>query len=83
MKKGEVKQFQVVFNPEYANNKNVTWKSSNQDVAFVDDAGKVTAIGNGETDITATSEEGGFTATCKVTVSQAGGGSVGTLVNNS
>ena len=73
MKKGEVKQFQVVFNPEYANNKNVTWKSSNTAVALVDDAGKVTAIGNGETDITATSEEGGFTATCKVTVSQVAG----------
>ena len=42
-------------------------------VALVDDAGKVTAIGNGETDITATSEEGGFIATCKVTVSQVAG----------
>ena len=70
MKKGETKQFKVVFDPEYAQNKNVTWKSSNPAVALVDDAGKVTAIGNGETDITATSQEGGFIATCKVTVSQ-------------
>ena len=70
MKKGETKQFKVVFDPEYAQNKNVTWKSSNPDVATVDNAGKVTSKGNGETDITATSEEGGFTATCKVTVSQ-------------
>ena len=83
MRRGDVKQFQVVFNPEYANNKNVTWKSSNTAVALVDDSGKVTAIGNGETDIIATSEEGGFTATCKVTVSQVAGGGVGTLVNNS
>ena len=70
MKKGETKQFKVVFDPEYAQNKNVTWKSSNPAVATVDNAGKVTSKGNGETDITATSEEGGFTATCKVTVSQ-------------
>lgn len=70
IRKGDVKQFQVVFDPEYATNKNVTWKSSNPAVALVDNAGKVTAIGNGEADITATSEEGGFTATCKVTVSQ-------------
>ena len=73
MKKGETKQIQVVFNPEYAQNKNVTWKSSDPAVATVDNAGTVTAVWNGEADITATSEEGGFTATCKVTVSQVAG----------
>ncbi|MBR5175165.1 MAG: Ig-like domain-containing protein [Bacteroidales bacterium] len=70
MIKGEAKQFQVVYNPDYAANKKVTWKSSDPAVATVDDAGIVTAVWNGEADITATSEEGGFTATCKVTVSQ-------------
>ena len=70
MKKGEAKQLQVVFDPEYAENKNVTWKSSDPAVATVDDAGKVTAVWNGETTVTATSQEGGFTATCSVTVSQ-------------
>ena len=70
MKKGETKQFQVVYDPEYAENRNVTWKSSNPAAAKVDDTGKVTAVGNGEADITATSQEGGFTATCKVTVTQ-------------
>lgn len=48
MRRGDVKQFQVVFNPEYAQNKNVTWKSSDPAVALVDDSGKVTAIGNGK-----------------------------------
>ena len=73
MKKGETKQIQVVFDPEYANNKNVTWESSDPAVASVDNAGTVTAVWNGEADITATSQEGGFTATCKVTVSQVAG----------
>ena len=70
MKKGETKQIQVVFDPEYATNKNVTWKSSDPAVVTVDNTGTVTAVWNGEADITATSQEGGFTATCKVTVSQ-------------
>ena len=76
MKKGETKQIQVVFDPEYANNKNVTWESSDPAVATVDNAGTVTAVWNGEADITATSQEGGFTATCKVTVSQQAGAQI-------
>ena len=76
MKKGETKQIQVVFDPEYANNKNVTWESSDPAVATVDNAGSVTAVWNGEADITATSQEGGLTATCKVTVSQQAGAQI-------
>ncbi|MBR1927204.1 MAG: Ig-like domain-containing protein, partial [Bacteroidales bacterium] len=76
MKKGDVKQIQVSYYPEYAENKKVTWKSSNPAAATVDSDGKVTAVWNGETEITATSQEGGFTATCKVTVSQQEGAQV-------
>lgn len=55
--------------PDNATNKNVTWRSNNADVATVDN-GTVTAVGAGETDITVTTEDGGKTATCHVTVTQ-------------
>ena len=46
-----------------------TWSSSNTSVATVDENGKVTAIGEGECDITATSaNDAGITATVRVTV---------------
>ena len=55
--------------PADATNKKVTWKSSDAAVATVDAAGKVTAVKAGEATITVTTEDGGKTATCKVTVS--------------
>ncbi len=53
--------------PEDATNKNVTWASSDSTVATVDN-GTVTAKAVGTTTITVTTEDGGFTATCTVTV---------------
>ena len=53
--------------PENADNKNVIWSSSNEEIATVED-GVVTAIKEGETTITAKTEDGGKTAECKVTV---------------
>lgn len=55
--------------PKDAANKKVTWKSSNAAIASVDANGKVTGVKAGEATITVTTEEGGKTATCKVTVS--------------
>ena len=54
--------------PADATNKNVTWKSSDATVATVDDNGKVTGGAAGEAPITVTTEDGGKTATCKVSV---------------
>ena len=54
--------------PENATNKNITWKSSNASVATVDENGLVTAVSEGETTITVTTEEGKLIATCTVTV---------------
>lgn len=53
--------------PDDATNKNVTWESSNEKVAKVDN-GKVTAISTGNAKITVTTVEGTKTATCTVTV---------------
>ncbi len=55
--------------PWTATNDNVTWTSDNEGVATVDENGKVTGIGNGAAIITVTTEDGGFTATCEVSVS--------------
>ena len=55
--------------PADTGNKNVTWSSSDETVATVDNAGKVTAIAAGTTTITVTTEDSGKTATCEVTVS--------------
>ena len=53
--------------PEDAVNKNVAWSSSTPAVATVE-AGKVTAVKAGTSTITVTTEDGGMTATCEVTV---------------
>ena len=53
--------------PSNASNKNVTWKSNNTGVATVDN-GVVTAVSAGEATITVTTEDGGLTASCVVTV---------------
>ena len=54
--------------PDGAQNKNVSWISSNDAVATVDSNGLVTAVAAGEVTITVTSEDGSKTATCSVTV---------------
>ncbi len=54
--------------PENATNKTVSWSSSDNMIAAVDESGTVKAIKKGTADITVTTEDGGFTAVCKVTV---------------
>ena len=54
--------------PENASGKNVTWSSSDTFVATVDENGKVTAVKEGQATITVTTEDGGKTAKCEVTV---------------
>ena len=57
--------------PEDATNKNVSWLSSDEAVAKVDNSGLVTGIAAGEAVITVTTEDGGFTAECTVKVTEA------------
>lgn len=55
--------------PWTASDRTVTWSTSNPQVATVDESGKVTAVGEGQCTITATSTlDPQVTATCVVTV---------------
>ena len=54
--------------PEDAFNKDFKWSSSNEAVAKVDEDGVVTAVGVGNATITATTDDGGFTASATVEV---------------
>lgn len=69
LKKGETLQLTAAILPDNAINKNVTWASSNTAVATVDAAGKVTAIGGGEADVTVSTIDGGKTDAVKILVS--------------
>ena len=66
---GGTETLTATVSPKDAANKKVTWKSSNAAIASVDANGKVTGVKAGEATITVTTEDGGKTATCKVTVS--------------
>ena len=65
---GESRPLTVTFTPSYAANKNVSWDSDTPGVATVSQEGMVMGFAEGEATITATSEDGGFTASCRVTV---------------
>lgn len=54
--------------PENTTNKNVTWSSSDEEVATVDNFGKITSLKPGTTIITVTTEDGNKKATCIITV---------------
>ena len=68
---GQKETLLPVFTPTDATNQGVTWSSSAANVASVDATGTVTANAPGTAVITATSNDGGKTASCAVTVSQA------------
>ncbi|MBO7274320.1 MAG: Ig domain-containing protein, partial [Clostridia bacterium] len=75
MSKGDSEYvFETVLPENRAFNTNVTWSSSNSSVATVNEEGEVTALDTVNVQeartaiITVKTEEGGFTATCTVTV---------------
>ena len=68
MQVGDTRQLTAEIQPENADNRTVSWKSSDNGTATVDESGLITAIAVGEAVITATVED--KSATCKVTVSE-------------
>lgn len=81
---GKTITLKPTFNPVGATNKIVTWTSSDETVATVDNAGKITPKKLGSTIITVTSQDGSKKATCTVTVVEnVGGGSSNSGNSNS
>lgn len=67
MMEGEVAVLVAEVQPENADNKNVVWTSSDDDIATVDN-GTVTAVSAGECVVSVITEDGGKTADCHVSV---------------
>ena len=61
-------RLKATISPDNATNTKVTWSSSNESIATVNDNGVVTGVGIGITTITVKTDDGGFTAECRVTV---------------
>ena len=64
---GDSADLTATVSPSNADNQSVTWDSNDKSVATVSN-GKVTALKAGSTSITVKSVDGGFTASCAVTV---------------
>lgn len=65
----ETRQISCTVRPNNANNKAVTWTSSDETVATVDQNGVVTGLKKGTATITATAQDGsGVSGTCAVTI---------------
>ena len=62
----------IVFTPENATNKNVSFSIENPDIAEINGSGDIVAKNVGSTRIKATSEDGSHTAECEVTVGYKG-----------
>ena len=67
---GQTDKLTATVLPAEAEDKSVTWSSNNESVATVSQDGEIMALIPGEATITATTIDGGLTATCKVTVTK-------------
>ena len=68
LNKGDIRTLKATVYPTDAENREVGWTSSNSAIARVDSSGKVIAVSAGKATITATTRDGGKTATCVITV---------------
>lgn len=69
---GDVIQLKANIIPENATNKDIEWRSSNENVCVVSN-GKVVATGTGTSVIMAISKDGGYMATCIIKVEETTG----------
>ncbi len=71
LKLGETEVLTATVSPSDAADKSITWVSSNTSIATVDNNGKITTVAEGYTVITVATTDGGYSATCAVTVEAA------------
>ena len=67
---GETESLVATVMPENATDKSVVWESGNESAATVSQEGLVTAVGEGKATITVKTNDGGFSASCEVTVNK-------------
>ena len=65
---GDTEELMATVMPENATDKGIEWKSDNESVATVSQTGLVTALKDGSATITVKTNDGGFSASCEVTV---------------
>lgn len=68
IKQGRSAMLSASVSPSNASNKSVTWSTSASSVATVSSSGVVTGVAPGTAVITVRTADGGYTATCQVTV---------------
>ena len=68
LKLGKTLTLVASVDPYDATNQEVTWESSNTEVATVSSNGTITSVSTGTSTIKVTTSEGGYTASCAVTV---------------
>ena len=67
---GETATLTATLLPENATNRQVFWESADENVVTVSTEGVLEACEAGQTTVTATTHDGGFTASCTVYVAQ-------------
>lgn len=65
---GSTKETAILIYPELASNKNVTYKSSDESICTIDEAGVITGVHYGYTTVMVTTEDGGKVAMMNVRV---------------
>ena len=56
--------------PENAKPTKLIWSSSNENIVKIDENGNIQAVSEGEATVTVTTEDGGYTASCTITVTR-------------
>ncbi len=82
MKEGESQKLTATITPNDANDKNITWKSSDESIATVSTTGEVVAKKYGTVDIMATSSNG-KTSTIKINVKESAKAEGGAIIKTS
>lgn len=76
LKQNQTEKLNAAVKPDNATNKNVTWSSSNKDIASIDSSGNVKANNVGIAVITVTTNDGNYTDRCYILVEKCENASV-------